>query len=1243
MATPRQPPQELRRAELVEIIVETEAQTGVTGINVAGGGREGIFVRELREDSPAARSLSLQEGDQLLSARVFFENVKYEDALRLLQCAEPYKVSFCLKRTVPTGDLALRPGTVAGYEMKGPRAKVAKLVRVLSPVPAPAPAPERVHGSMKEMVGGCCVCSDERGWAENPLVYCDGHACSVAVHQACYGIVQVPTGPWFCRKCESQERAARVRCELCPHKDGALKRTDNGGWAHVVCALYIPEVQFANVITMEPIVLQYVPHDRFNKTCYICEEQGRESKAASGACMTCNRHGCRQAFHVTCAQMAGLLCEEEVLEVDNVKYCGYCKYHFSKMTSRHSSGGGAGGAGGAGAGGGSGSGGGSGGGSGSGGSSGSGTGGGGSGFVAGRRSRSASPSAQPEKHPAHHERGQKKSRKDKERLKQKHKKRPESPASILTAPAAPAADKQVSSSHHEAGTQEASESSRDSKGKKSSSHSPSHKAKKLSSSGKGASSFTAAASASGGPFQPAGSSLQSSPDFSAFPKLEQSEEDKYSKPSAPAPSAPPSPSAPEPPKADLFEQKVVFSGFGPIMRFSTSASSSGRARDPSPGDYKSPHISGSGASAGTHKRMPALSTTPAPAEEPLEPGLKEKKHKASKKSRHGPGRPKGSRNKEGAGPPAVPTLPAAQLAGFTATAASPFSGGSLVSSGLGGLASRTFGPSGSLPSLSLESPLLGAGIYTSNKDPISHGGSMLRAVCSTPLSSSLLGPAGTSALPRLSRSPYTSTLPSSSAAISTTQVFPLAGSTFSLPSAHIFGTSVGAVNPMLPQAESSHTEPDLEDCSFRCRGTSPQESLSSMSPISSLPALFDQTASAPCGSVQLDPAAPGTANMEQLLEKQGDGEAGVNIVEMLKALHALQKENQRLQEQILSLTAKKERLQILNVQLSVPFPTLPAALPSANGPLAGPYGLLPQASSSDSLSTSKSPPGKTSLGLDNSLSTSSEDPHSGCPSRSSSSLSFHSTPPPLPLLQQSPAALPLALPGAPAPLPPQPQNGLGRAPGPAGLGAVPVAEGLLGGLAGSGGLPLNGLLGGLNGAAAPNPAGLSQAGGTPTLQLPGCLNSLTEQQRHLLQQQDQQLQQLQQLLASPQLTPEHQTVVYQMIQQVQQKRELQRLQMAGGSQLPMAGLLAGSSAPLLSAASAPALLPAGALVAPSLGSNTSLMAAAAAAAAVAAAGGPPVLTAQTNPFLSLSGADGSGSGPKGGTADKGASANQEKG
>lgn len=45
--------------------------------------------------------LCLCLGDQLLSATIFFDNIKYEDALKILQYSEPYKVQFQVKRKRP--------------------------------------------------------------------------------------------------------------------------------------------------------------------------------------------------------------------------------------------------------------------------------------------------------------------------------------------------------------------------------------------------------------------------------------------------------------------------------------------------------------------------------------------------------------------------------------------------------------------------------------------------------------------------------------------------------------------------------------------------------------------------------------------------------------------------------------------------------------------------------------------------------------------------------------------------------------------------------------------------------------------------------------------------------------------------------------------------------------------------------------------------------------------------------------
>lgn len=60
----------------------------------------------------------------------------------------------------------------------------------------------------KEMIGGCCVCADDNGTSDNLLVYCDGAGCRVAVHEACYGIRNLPEGAWFCRSCEHKNKLA---------------------------------------------------------------------------------------------------------------------------------------------------------------------------------------------------------------------------------------------------------------------------------------------------------------------------------------------------------------------------------------------------------------------------------------------------------------------------------------------------------------------------------------------------------------------------------------------------------------------------------------------------------------------------------------------------------------------------------------------------------------------------------------------------------------------------------------------------------------------------------------------------------------------------------------------------------------------------------------------------------------------------------------------------------------------------
>lgn len=89
----------------------------------------------------------------------------------------------------------------------------------------------------------------------------------------------------------------------------ASKPTEGQGWAHVLCAVFTPEISFSDVSQLRLVEgISTIPRQRWTSGCTICSE-------TSGAVIRCS--DCVREYHTSCAWMNGHRFGFEIQSVRN--------------------------------------------------------------------------------------------------------------------------------------------------------------------------------------------------------------------------------------------------------------------------------------------------------------------------------------------------------------------------------------------------------------------------------------------------------------------------------------------------------------------------------------------------------------------------------------------------------------------------------------------------------------------------------------------------------------------------------------------------------------------------------------------------------------------------------------------------------------------------------------------------------------------------------------------------------------
>lgn len=128
----------------------------------------------------------------------------------------------------------------------------------------------------------------------------------------------------------SLKRAREGGCVLCPNDIPDFEtiplESSSTETAHRVCANFVPETR-----VRDGVVYGYdsIPKGRLNLRCGYC-------RSKRGACVQCSFPKCVRAYHVTCADMAGVLCETTIDQAEPSKvFIDYkCRFHRSKREAK---------------------------------------------------------------------------------------------------------------------------------------------------------------------------------------------------------------------------------------------------------------------------------------------------------------------------------------------------------------------------------------------------------------------------------------------------------------------------------------------------------------------------------------------------------------------------------------------------------------------------------------------------------------------------------------------------------------------------------------------------------------------------------------------------------------------------------------------------------------------------------------------------------------------------------------------